>query len=122
MGIQFFMHLNLNMTSQLGDGATIAALTGINVVSDLRNMDVALNGQGAPIVPLGEKLLFPDYNFYLNIGGIANISFQTKNNFIAFDVCAANSIFNKLASINEKEFDEDGKLAANGNINTVFIK
>ena len=88
---------DLNMTSQLGDGATIAALTGINVVSDLRNMDVALNGQGAPIVPLGEKLLFPDYDFYLNIGGIANLSFQTKNNFIAFDVCAANSILNKLA-------------------------
>ena len=112
---------DLNMTSQLGDGAAIAALTGINVVSDLRNMDVALNGQGAPIVPLGEKLLFPGYDFYLNIGGIANLSFQTKTNFIAFDVCAANSILNKLAGANEKEYDEDGKLAANGSINTSLL-
>ncbi|HYJ63843.1 MAG TPA: anhydro-N-acetylmuramic acid kinase [Parafilimonas sp.] len=111
----------LNMTSQLGDGATIAALTGINVVSDLRNMDVALNGQGAPIVPLGEKLLFPGYDFYLNIGGIANLSFQTKNNVIAFDVCAANSILNKLAATNEKEYDEDGKIAATGSINTTLL-
>ncbi|MDQ2753370.1 MAG: anhydro-N-acetylmuramic acid kinase, partial [Bacteroidota bacterium] len=49
-------------TAQIGCGAAIAALTGINVVSDLRAMDVALNGQGAPIVPVGEKLLFSSYN------------------------------------------------------------
>ncbi len=106
-----------NMTAQLGDGATIAALTGINVVSDLRNMDVALNGQGAPIVPLGEKLIFYGYNFYLNIGGIANVSFQSEKNFIAFDVCAANSILNRLANLYDNDFDEDGKSAATGTIN-----
>ncbi len=111
-----------NMTSQLGDGATIAALTGINVVCDLRNIDVALNGQGAPIVPIGEKLLFPGYNFYLNIGGIANISYQTENSFIAFDICAANSILNKLAQINEKEYDEDGNLAAAGIVNSNLLQ
>jgi anhydro-N-acetylmuramic acid kinase len=110
-----------NMTSQLGDGATLAALTEINVVSDLRNMDVALDGQGAPIVPTGEKLLFSDYNFYLNIGGIANISFQTENNIIAYDVCSANAILNKLAQINNKDFDEDGKCAALGKINTELL-
>jgi anhydro-N-acetylmuramic acid kinase len=110
-----------NMTSQLGDGATLAALTEINVVSDLRNMDVALDGQGAPIVPMGEKLLFSDYNFYLNIGGIANISFQTENNIIAYDVCSANAILNKLAQINNKDFDEDGKCAALGKINTELL-
>lgn len=107
----------LNMTSQIGDGATIAALTEINVVSDLRNMDIALNGEGAPIVPIGEKLLFSGYDFYLNIGGIANLSYQTEKNFIAFDVCAANSILNILAQLNEKAFDEDGNFAAAGNIN-----
>jgi anhydro-N-acetylmuramic acid kinase len=110
-----------NMTSQLGDGAAIAALTGINVVSDLRNMDVALNGQGAPIVPVGEKLLFSDYDFYLNIGGIANISFRTENNFIAYDVCAANAILNKLAQQNNKDFDENGSFAAAGKVNTVLL-
>jgi anhydro-N-acetylmuramic acid kinase len=112
----------LNMTSQLGDGATIAALTGINVVSDLRNMDVALNGQGAPIVPIGEKLLFPNNDLYLNIGGIANLSYKTENNFIAFDVCAANSILNKLAQNTGNEFDEDGKLASTGKIHSALLE
>jgi anhydro-N-acetylmuramic acid kinase len=110
-----------NMTSQLGDGATLAALTGINVVSDLRNIDVALNGQGAPIVPMGEKLLFGKYDFYLNIGGIANISFQTENNFIAYDVCSANAILNKLAQENNKDFDEDGNFAAAGKLNISLL-
>src|SRR6267142_1205954 len=62
------------MTAQLGDGAAIAAGTRINVVSDLRAMDLALGGQGAPIVPIGEKILLGDYEFFLNLGGIANIS------------------------------------------------
>ncbi len=60
-----------HMTHQLGEGAAIAAEVELPVVSDLRSMDVAFGGQGAPIVPLGEKLLFPDFNFFLNIGGIA---------------------------------------------------
>src|SRR6201999_3378963 len=62
------------MTAQLGDGAAIAAETRINVVSDLRAMDLALGGQGAPIVPIGERLLLPGYAYFLNLGGIANIS------------------------------------------------
>lgn len=111
-----------NMTAQLGDGATIAALTGINVISDLRNMDVALKGQGAPIVPLGEKLLFPGYDFYLNIGGIANISSQQENNFIAFDVCPANRILNMIAMKENKEFDEDGNFAKAGNVHEELLK
>lgn len=110
-----------NMTSQIGDGASIAALTGINVVSNLRNMDVALNGQGAPIVPVGEKLLFAGFDFYLNIGGIANLSYQTEKKFIAFDVCAANSILNRLSQLNGKAFDEDGNFAASGIINSNLL-
>ena len=62
------------MTAQLGDGAALAAVTRINVVSDLRSMDVALGGQGAPIVPIGERWLLPGYEFFLNLGGIANVS------------------------------------------------
>ena len=66
------------MTHQLGDGAAIAAETKLPVVSDPRSLDVAFGGQGAPIVPLGEKLLFPDYHYFLNIGGIANVSINSK--------------------------------------------
>jgi anhydro-N-acetylmuramic acid kinase len=110
------------VTTQLGCGATLAALTGINVVSDLRIIDVALGGQGAPIVPMGEKLLFPDYDFYLNIGGIANLSFKQQNNFIAFDICPANRVLNMLAQEAGKEFDEDGNMASSGNLNTALFE
>jgi anhydro-N-acetylmuramic acid kinase len=66
------------MTAQLGDGAAIAAATRLPVVSDLRAMDIAFGGQGAPIVPIGEKLLLGDYAYFLNIGGIANISMNAN--------------------------------------------
>lgn len=104
------------MTGQIGDGAAIAAETGINVVSDLRAMDVALKGQGAPIVPIGEKLLFKDYEFLLNIGGIANLSFKGTDKYIAFDVCPANRVLNLTAQEKGMRFDEGGKLAASGKI------
>ena len=109
------------MTSQLGDGAAIAAATEINVVSDLRAIDVAFGGQGAPIVPVGEKLLFNDYSFYLNIGGIANLSFNSKNGYIAFDVCAANRVMNMLAQLEAKEYDDGGEMAASGKLYTPLL-
>ncbi len=110
------------MTAQLGDGAAIAAQTKLPVVSDLRNLDVAFGGQGAPIVPIGEKLLFNEYNYFLNIGGIANISAKGEDNFIAFDVCAANRVLNMLAQQNKIQYDEDGKLAAAGNVNEALLQ
>ena len=110
------------MTAQLGDGAAIAAVTGINVVSDLRAMDIALGGQGAPIVPIGEKLLFNEHDFFLNIGGIANISHQKNEQFIAFDVCPANSILNRLANEAGKEYDDGGAMAAEGNIDMQLLE
>ena len=111
----------LGMTAQLGDGAAIAATTEINVVSDLRAMDVAFGGQGAPIVPIGEKLLFDDYSFYLNLGGIANLSFKSDNEFIAFDVCPANRVLNMLANEEGKEFDEGGSIAVSGKVCTSLL-
>jgi anhydro-N-acetylmuramic acid kinase len=111
----------LGMTGQLGNGASIAAATEINVVSDLRAVDVAFGGQGAPIVPIGEKLLFGDYPLCLNIGGIANLSFNTPGGYIAFDVCAANKVLNMLVQSEGKEFDEDGKIAASGKTDTALL-
>lgn len=108
------------MTAQLGDGAAIAAVTGLPVVSDLRAMDVALGGQGAPIVPIGEKLLFHGYDFFLNIGGIANISINTSP-YLAFDICPANRVLNMLSGEAGQAFDRDGELAAAGTIHTSLL-
>jgi anhydro-N-acetylmuramic acid kinase len=121
------------MTHQLGDGAAIAAETQLPVITDLRSIDIAFGGQGAPIVPLGEKLLFPEYHYFLNIGGIANISFHSKqtniddsnfenNELIAFDICAANRVLNMLSLEKNKPYDEDGKLASSGKINEALLQ
>jgi len=121
------------MTHQLGDGAAIAAETQLPVVTDLRSVDIAFGGQGAPIVPLGEKLLFPAYHYFLNIGGIANISFNSKqtniedsflpsDEIIAFDICAANRVLNMLSLEKNKPYDEDGKMASEGKINEELLQ
>lgn len=102
------------MTAQLGDGAALAAMTGLPVVTDLRAMDIALGGQGAPIVPIGEKLFFPDYQLFLNIGGIANISFNLSGKYIAYDICPANRVLNLLANTINKDYDDGGQLASSG--------
>jgi Predicted molecular chaperone distantly related to HSP70-fold metalloproteases len=109
------------MTAQLGDGAAISAVTGIRTISDLRNVDVALGGQGAPIVPIGEKLLLQEYNLFLNIGGIANLSVNGEN-FIGFDVCPANRVLNSLAKNTDKGFDENGVLASAGKIDPLLLQ
>jgi anhydro-N-acetylmuramic acid kinase len=111
-----------HMTHQLGDGAAIAAETKLPVVSDLRSLDIAFGGQGAPIVPLGEKLLFPDYHSFLNIGGIANISINKENKIIAFDICAANRVLNMLVAEKNLLYDDGGKIASSGKINTLLLE
>jgi anhydro-N-acetylmuramic acid kinase len=131
------------MTAQLGDGAALAAMTQTNVVSDLRAMDLALGGQGAPIVPIGEKLLLPGYDYFLNLGGIANISCHATEvvhseegarptdagyhspaapAFVAFDVCPANRVLNALATMADKPYDEGGMMAAAGQVNTPLLQ
>lgn len=109
------------MTAQIGDGAAIAAVTGLHVVSDLRSMDVALGGQGAPIVPIGERLLFDNYDYCLNIGGIANISANTNGSYIAYDICPANRILNMLAEKKGNAYDKGGSIAAAGKMNSSLL-
>jgi anhydro-N-acetylmuramic acid kinase len=108
------------MTAQLGDGAALAAETQLPVVTDLRSMDLALGGHGAPIVPIGEKLLLGDYHYFLNIGGIANISFNTDV-YTAFDICPANRVLNMLSNEAGKEYDEGGQLAAAGTVDKILL-
>ena len=110
------------MTAQLGDGAAIAASTGINVVSDLRAMDIALGGHGAPIVPIGERLLLHDQQLFLNIGGIANISCNIDNRHIGFDVCPANRVLNMVAQQEGKSYDDEGMMASAGQVNQRLVE
>jgi anhydro-N-acetylmuramic acid kinase len=113
------------MTAQLGDGAAIAAATRLPVVSDLRAMDIAFGGQGAPIVPIGEKLLLGDYAYFLNLGGIANISMNATSfggQYIAFDICAANRVLNMLVAEIGKEYDDQGKIASGGTLQNDLLE
>ncbi len=121
-GHTVFHKPDLGFTSQIGSGASIAAITKITTVCDLRSLDVANGGQGAPLVPIGDKLLFGDYDACLNIGGIANISFDKKGKRIAYDICEANMFLNFLAEKTGKPYDKDGKIARSGKVNKKLLK
>ena len=102
------------LTVQIGSGASIAASTQIKVACDFRPQDVALNGQGAPLVPIGDQLLFGEYDFCLNLGGIANVSFRENDERIAFDICPANMAFNLFIKELGYEYDMDGNFGRTG--------
>jgi anhydro-N-acetylmuramic acid kinase len=104
------------ITFQLGSGSEIAACCKITTVSDFRSLDVALKGQGAPLVPAGDELLFGEYDFCLNLGGFANISFREGKARRAFDICPVNIIINKLANDCGLKMDRNGQLASRGSI------
>jgi anhydro-N-acetylmuramic acid kinase len=103
-------------TLQIGDPSCIATLSGIDTVGDFRTGDIALGGQGAPLVPIGDRLLFGDYKACLNLGGIANISFEENNKRIAFDVCPVNMALNLLANSVGKAYDDGGAMARSGKL------
>ncbi len=103
------------LTFQLGHGGALAVAAGLPVVADFRSTDVALGGQGAPLVPLGDRLLFPEYTVCLNLGGIANLSVETAAaGRLAYDVCACNQLLNALAAEAGLAYDDDGQLARTG--------
>ncbi len=108
---------------QIGDGAMIAATTGINTVADFRTLDIALNGQGAPLVPIGDYFLFRKYDSCINLGGFANISFIDKDNKqIAYDICPTNIVLNELAQSKGLEYDKNGELGQKGSINSKLLE
>jgi len=116
-GHTIFHRPELGFTTQIGCGATIAAHTGIDTICDFRSLDVALKGQGAPLVPIGDRDLFSQYESCLNIGGIANISFTKNNNTSAFDICIANMALNYLSEKLGKAYDDKGSMASTGTLN-----
>jgi len=109
------------LTLQIGDGAAISAGTGIPTVCDFRSKDVALGGQGAPLVPVGDRMLFAEYDYCVNIGGIANISYEENGKRLAFDICPANMALNYLSEKLGQKYDEGGKTAASGKTDTNLL-
>lgn len=104
-------------TLQIGDGNEIAKITGIMTINDFRSEDVGKGGQGAPLVPIGDKYLFADYPICLNIGGIANVSYDIEDKRIAYDICMANQLLNYLANKLGYDYDNNGNFAKQGNVN-----
>lgn len=120
-GQTIFHQPDKHFTTQIGCGATIAAITGKPVACDLRTTDVALGGQGAPLVPLGEKHLFPTFRQFLNIGGICNIAIHAPNGITAFDVCPGNTLLNHFSRKMGLPYDENGQLAASGKVDNDLL-
>ncbi len=108
-------------TTQIGCGATIAAISGLPTVCDLRSKDVALGGQGAPLVPLGEHLLFPGHDGFVNLGGISNISVHRNGMVQGYDVGPCNQALNLLAAEMGKAYDQDGDMAREGNVLSTLL-
>ncbi|MBL4586344.1 MAG: anhydro-N-acetylmuramic acid kinase [Flavobacteriales bacterium] len=108
-------------TLQIGSGRIISEETGLNCVSDFRSLDVALGGQGAPLVPIGDALLFSQFEACLNLGGFSNISFREAEKRVAFDICPVNIALNPLAELLGKPFDRNGEMARSGNIETELL-
>lgn len=109
------------LTAQVGCGAHIAALAGVPAVCDLRTKDVALGGQGAPLVPLGERMLFPGHQAFLNLGGISNISLHGGRT-VGFDVGPCNQALDLLAAEHGAAYDKDGALARSGSVHEGLLR
>lgn len=116
-GHTVFHQPDKGITLQIGNGKKIAEKTNLKVVCDFRTQDVALGGQGAPLVPIGDELLFNEYDYCLNLGGFANVSFKEHNKRIAFDICPVNIVLNFYVKKLGFEFDDGGKIAASGSLN-----
>ena len=120
-GHTIFHQPEKRFTFQAGSGFEIAAVTGVTTIADFRSGDVALGGQGAPLVPVGDRLLFSEYEYCLNLGGFANISFEKNGKRFAFDICPVNIVLNHIAEKQGFDFDKNGELGRNGKVNTELL-
>lgn len=122
-GSTVFHQPAIRFTTQIGSGAGIAAETGVDCICDFRTTDVALHGQGAPLVPIGDRNLFGDFDYCLNLGGFSNISSESFKvdvagnrvaTRVAYDISPVNYVMNYYTRSIGKEYDEDGQMASAG--------
>ncbi|MGB5171897.1 MAG: anhydro-N-acetylmuramic acid kinase [Eudoraea sp.] len=110
------------LTYQIGSGQHLANESQEKVICDFRTNDVALGGEGAPLVPIGDQLFFSSYNFCLNLGGIANMSFLQNGKRVAYDIGLANMPLNYLTQKIGLSYDKGGEKAKKGKLNTGLLK
>ncbi|NEW80658.1 MAG: anhydro-N-acetylmuramic acid kinase, partial [Gelidibacter sp.] len=121
-GHTIFHNPEKHYTLQIGNGPQITSITGIKTICNFRVQDVALGGQGAPLVPVGDELLFSEYDYCLNLGGFSNISFRKNHQRIAFDICPVNIVLNHYVAALNLEYDDRGTMASEGNIENNLLR
>lgn len=122
-GHTIFHQADKGYTLQIGHGAYICSEVDLPTISDFRSQDIAEGGQGAPLVPFGEKKLFSTFRCFLNLGGIANLSIHEDKNCTAFDISAANMVLNYLTKAHyKKDYDESGLIAQSGRLNSALLE
>lgn len=109
-------------TLQIGNLPELAQITNQKIVCDFRVQDVALGGQGAPLVPIGDRILFSEYDYCLNLGGFSNISFEEKGERIAYDISPVNTVLNFYAHKLGMEYDDKGKVSKSGLVNHELLE
>lgn len=120
-GHTVFHKPELNYTLQIGNLPEIAKIIGVRTVCDFRVQDVMLGGQGAPLVPIGDQLLFAQYDYCLNLGGFANISSDVNGIRVAYDIAPVNVVLNHFANLLGADYDDKGAFAKAGNINSTVL-
>ena len=121
-GQTIFHRPDLHYTTQIGDLSALCSEVKVNVIGDFRSMDVALGGQGAPLVPIGDEILFSSYENCLNLGGFSNISMKKQGKRIAYDICPVNIVLNHLSQKLSMPFDKGGQTAAKGKVDESLLK
>ena len=116
-GHTVFHKPEIGITLQIGNGEIINKMTGIKTVNNFRAQDLSLNGQGAPLVPIGDKILFSNFKYCLNLGGFINLSIKSDNQIAAYDICPLNTVLNFYSKKMGYEYDKNGILSSRGKIN-----
>lgn len=111
-----------DLTYQIGNRQIVSDTLNKKVICDFRIQDVALGGQGAPLVPIGDRLLFHNYDYCLNLGGFANISYENNSERIAYDICPVNIVLNHYVSTLNLDYDAEGQLASKGEVDDELLQ